>query len=309
MRSIRWKLGGALLLVALLSVGMVAFLTYVSTAREFGHYLSRGTSMYAGRVASVLGQYYAEEQSWDGVGETLGEFWLPPGDYRLIVADSSRAVVGDTAGGWLGEDAAVVGLEDGASITVSGEEVGELYLMLPEGVSPGKALLFMRGMGGGPPTAGIAEHAFLSNVNRSLWTVALIAVGVAILLGLVLTRQITRPLQALRAGARRIAQGHLNHRVESASKDELGELAQSFNAMTVSLEENEKARRRLIADIAHELRTPLAVVEGTVDGILDGVFQPDAEHLGSIKEQTALLTRLIADLRDISLAESGQLKL
>ena len=71
----------------------------------------------------------------------------------------------------------------------------------------------------------------------------------------------------------------------------------------------EKSRRQLTADIAHELKTPLTVIEGTVDGILDGVFEPSPEHLQSIKDQSVLLTRLIQDLRDLSLAESGQLKL
>jgi two-component system OmpR family sensor kinase len=79
--------------------------------------------------------------------------------------------------------------------------------------------------------------------------------------------------------------------------------------MADSLDKSEQARRRLTADIAHELRTPLTIIEGTVDGILDGVFKPEPERLGAIKEQTAHLTRLIGDLRELSLAESGQLKL
>ena len=79
--------------------------------------------------------------------------------------------------------------------------------------------------------------------------------------------------------------------------------------MASSLEQAEQSRRQLSADIAHELRTPLTIIEGTVEGMLDGVFEADGEHLNSIKEQTLLLTHLINDLRDISLAESGQLTL
>ncbi|MFH1169664.1 MAG: ATP-binding protein, partial [Chloroflexota bacterium] len=137
----------------------------------------------------------------------------------------------------------------------------------------------------------------------------IIAAVVALLLGLVLTRQITRPIRALVTGSGHIARGDLGYKVEVKSGDELGELAQSFNAMAHSLEKGERARQQLVADIAHELRTPLTVIEGTVNGVLDGVFAPDAEHLGTIREQTALLTRLIGELRDLSLAESGQLKL
>jgi signal transduction histidine kinase len=79
--------------------------------------------------------------------------------------------------------------------------------------------------------------------------------------------------------------------------------------MAASLDNSDQVRRRLLADIAHELRTPLSVIEGTVDAMLDGVYEPNAANLNSIKEEAALLTRLVADLRDLTLAESGQLKL
>jgi two-component system OmpR family sensor kinase len=118
-----------------------------------------------------------------------------------------------------------------------------------------------------------------------------------------------KPIKALTGGARHIAGGDLKYRVNVNSGDEIGELTQTFNSMASRLEKSEQMRQQLMADIAHELRTPLTVIGGTVDGMMDGVFKPDSEHLGTIKKQTALLTRLIADLRDISLAETGQLKL
>ncbi|UCC17929.1 MAG: HAMP domain-containing protein, partial [Dehalococcoidales bacterium] len=142
-----------------------------------------------------------------------------------------------------------------------------------------------------------------------LWKAGLITAGVALVIGLILTRQITRPVKALITGARRIAKGELNYRVKTRSNDEIGELADSFNSMAATLEQAEQSRRQLSADIAHELRTPLTIIEGTVEGMLDGVFEADSEHLNSIKEQALLLTHLINDLRDISLAESGQLNL
>lgn len=314
MRSLRWKLGGALVLMVLLSVALVACLMYLSMAREFQHYISRGASIYVARVEDGLSEFYSRERSWDGVQRVVDMLLIPGGNSRLVVADGSGTIVGDTGDALLGQDAGQLGLDGGTSIAVAGEEVGKLYAMLPAAAVSGKG--FRRGLPGThlpgadeAPHMDILERNFLSNVNRSLWLAILIAVGVAVILGLVLTRRITRPLQALAAGARQIAGGHLGHRVELSSRDEVGEVAESFNAMARSLDENEQARRRLMADIAHELATPLTVIEGTVDGILDGVFQPDAEHLGSVKEQTVLLTRLISDLRDISLAESGQLKL
>ena len=309
MRSLSWKLGGALLLIVVVSVGLMAYITNLSTTREFRQYVSYGSMMYTQSVGDTLGRFYAQENSWASIQEILGNLLWSRND-RLIVADNSGAIVGDTAREWLGKDVREVGLGNGTPIIASsGKEVGTLYLLSSRAMA-GMMMEHMGGRGGpGPLISDTAEQDFLSRINNSLWIAGLIATAVALLAGLILTRQITRPVRALTTGAGQIAGGDLGYRVKVNSKDELGKLAQSFNAMADSLDKSEQSRRRLIADIAHELRTPLTVIEGTVNGILDGVFKPDHEHLDSIKEQTALLTHLIGDLRDLSLAESGQLKL
>lgn len=154
-----------------------------------------------------------------------------------------------------------------------------------------------------------AQNEFLEQINLSLVLAGLAGAAAALVIGGILTNQIIKPLRKLTRGAQQVAGGQLNHRVIVSSGDEIGELAESFNKMASSLEVSEQARRRLINDIAHELRTPLTVIEGTVNGIIDGVFKPDKEHLGNIKGQSELLAQLINELKDISLAESGQLKL
>ena len=305
MRSLTWKLSGALLLIVVISVGLMAYLTNISTTREFQQYVSRGNMMYTQSLANSLGDLYAEEQGWNNIQETLRSLPLST-SARILVTDSSGVIIADTAREWLGKESAEVSLSDGTPIKVSGQTVGSLYLLTSGGMVRGH-------MGGRIPQAipmvVTSEEDFLERVNDSLWKVGLIAVAVALVIGLILTRQITRPVRALISGARHLTKGELSYRVKVKSRDEIGELADSFNIMASSLEKGEQSRRQLTADIAHELRTPLTVIEGTVDGIIDGVFQPDTEHLRSIKEQTALLTHLISDLRDISLAESGQLKL
>jgi len=172
---------------------------------------------------------------------------------------------------------------------------------------------YLGGGGAGPARTpvpmGTPEQTFLDRVNTSLLIAGVAGGVVAILLGLVLTRQITGPIQGLKRGAARIASGDLTYRVKVETHDEFGELGESFNSMAASLDNSEQARRHLLADITHDLRTPLSVIEGTVDAMLDGVYQPNSDNLGSIKEETAVLTRLVADLRDLSLAEAGQLKL
>lgn len=308
MRSLSWKLGGALLLVVIVTVGLMAYLTNASTASEFRQFISGGNSAHIQNLAGNLVQMYSDDGGWSDIQNSLG-ILLWSANERLVVADAGGVIVGDTEGDWLGRDTGQVGLENGSAVTVSGGEVGQFYL-LTSGFGTDMGHMGMGGPGGhGTTVLTGAEEDFLSQINSSLWTTILIAAAVAVVLGFVLTRQFTRPINALATGARHIADGDLGFRVQIKSSDEIGDLAQSFNNMASSLEKSEQARRRLVADIVHEVRTPLTIIEGTVEGIADGVFPPDRKHLDSIREQTVLLNRLVGDLRELSLAETGQLKL
>ncbi len=306
MRSLSWKLAGALLLVVVVSVGLTAFLISQSTTREFQQYLSYCDTTYIQIADDNLSQFHIQNKGWNGVQETLS-IQIRAKNERLVLADSSGTIVGDTAREWLGKNTKDIGLINPTAITISEKTVGNLYLLCYG--SPSNSSMMSRGCMGGPVILNVAEQDFLNRVNNYLWLAGFIAVAVALLLGVLLTRQIILPVRALRKGAHQISEGNLGYRVKFGSKDELGELAQSFNSMASSLDKMEQSRRRMTADITHELRTPLTVIEGTVDAMLDGVYAPDREHFLSIKEQTAQLTHLINDLRDISLAESGQLKL
>lgn len=306
MRRLSWKLSGALLIVALVSVGLMALLTNLNTTREFQQYVQTGNQIYSQRIAEDLAVYYIRANGWNGVEDELQAYRRNMGD-RVLLADSSGTIVADTSRTLVGQNAANVGLAGGAPVSVSGSKVGEVFFISRMGMG-------MRGgmMQGGSDTSTITadlEEQFIDRINSYLWIAGFISIAAAFVLGLVITRQITRPVYALKEGATRVAAGNLDYRVKVESKDELGDLAAAFNLMAASLEKDEEMRRRLITDIAHELRTPLTVIDGTVTAIQDGVFAPDREHLDTIKEQTAMLTRLVADLRDLSLAESGQLKL
>jgi signal transduction histidine kinase len=305
-RSLGWKLGLSLLLVVAVSVGLTAYFTHHSTTREFGVFISQSRALYLGRTEERLGDFYTEEGNWTGVQSLLASLPVFLHD-RLILTDSSGTIVGDTDTQWLGNSAESVGLTGPTSIIVSGQEIGKLYLL-----SPGVAGTQYIGPGAMPPDQPLPsspEQRFLSNVNTSLLIAGVVGAVVAILLGLLLTRQFTKPIQALKKGAARIASGDLTYRVGVKSGDEFGQLAKSFNSMAASLDNSDQVRRRLLADIAHELRTPLSVIEGTVDAMLDGVYELNQDNIASIKEETAVLTRLVADLRDLTLAESGQLRL
>ncbi len=122
-------------------------------------------------------------------------------------------------------------------------------------------------------------------------------------------QDITRPLADLMDAADAVAVGDLRVRVAEESPGDFGRLTQTFNRMTRELERAEEQRRNLTADVAHELRTPLHIIQGNLEGLLDGVYQPTAEHINAMLDETRWLARLIDELRLLSLAESGQLVL
>jgi signal transduction histidine kinase len=122
-------------------------------------------------------------------------------------------------------------------------------------------------------------------------------------------RGIAHPLADVMEAAEAVAGGDLTARIEETSHGPFGKLGRTFNRMVEELARTEEQRRNLTADVAHELRTPLHIIQGNLEGILDGVYEPTAEHITATLEETHLLARLIEDLRMLSAAESGQLVL
>ena len=153
------------------------------------------------------------------------------------------------------------------------------------------------------------EPRFVATVNRWLLLSALAAVALALALSLPLSRRILGPVEAITAAARRMEAGDLAQRVPATSADEIGDLARAFNAMADAVARSESLRRALVADVAHELRTPLTNLRCQIEAVQDGLQPADAATLRSLHEETLLLARLVGDLQDLALAESGQLPL
>ena len=150
---------------------------------------------------------------------------------------------------------------------------------------------------------------FLGSVNQSITIAALISAAIALALGFFLFRQITSPVSALTVAAERIAAGDLQHRVPIRGASEIGKVGQAFNKMADNLAQQEELRKNLLAEVAHELRNPLSVIQGQLEAMLDGIVPLGPEGVGSVHEETVLLGRLVNDLRVLSLAGAGQLKL
>lgn len=311
MASLRWKLWGSLILIAVILAGLMALVINWNTSREFSRYVEESSVRVNEFIENHLLDYYQENGSWDDLQDIISQSpYIGP--LRVIVSDSSGMIVGDSLSRLQGIDISRTSLEDGNELVVDGNDIGDFFLM-ENTIQMGQGMAgMMRGGRFAEDNSLLSpapEEQYISRSNTALWITGLITVAIAVIIGIVLTRQITKPVWALSRGARQIADGKLDYRVPVESRDELGKLAESFNDMAASLEASEESRRRFTADTAHELRTPLTIIEGTVNGILDGVFEPNQEHLNTVREQTEVLTELINDLRDISLVEAGRLHL
>jgi len=291
--SLFWKLMTAFTVVIMIGIGGALLLAGRTTEVEFRRYAHGGDMSRREGMVADLADYYATRGSWEGVetvlerehgrGHSAGG---PP--LRLTGADGR--IVADQTGADIGKMVSAEELEAGLPIIVDGKRVGTLLM-------PGGEWLT------------VEQQAFLRRMRVVLTVSGGAALVVALVLGALLVRSITRPLQQLANASRAIAAGDLSVRVPVRSRDEIGQLAAAFNQMTADLARAEEARRQQAADIAHELRTPLTVIQGHLEALADGIFPADSEHLEPVLEQARLLARLVEDLRMLSLADAGRLAL
>jgi signal transduction histidine kinase len=151
--------------------------------------------------------------------------------------------------------------------------------------------------------------AFQDAIRTSLLAATVAALAAALVVSLALSSRVAGPVGRLAAAARRIAAGHYAERVPTDGEDEVGELAAAFNQMSGSLEATERRRLELVGDVAHELRTPLTTLDGYLEGLQDGVIEPNAATWQLLRTETGRLNRLVGDLAELWRAEARQLPL
>jgi Signal transduction histidine kinase len=301
--------------------GLATFvLVQRATESQFRSYVFSGDSEKAKVYANILGEYYAEHSGWMGLQAFLSE--MPAfvfsklderikGDKnlslspvysqsalsallsdRIAVADSDGRIVADTSGKLLGTVHPAMHLVRGVPVMADFQRVGTVLVgSMVDSSFTG------------------ASELFLEQVVRSLALAIVVSMALAVLLGLALSVQITRPLAVLEAAARKVASGDLSVLVPVSGRDEVASLAASFNTMTEELRRLDEAKRRIIADSAHELRTPVTLIRGSLEGMIDGVFPMDAVTVRSVYDETIRLSRLIDMLRELELIDSGELRL
>ena len=319
--------------LALLATIVTALLAVKAVGESFDLYVERNLTERNLRLQVDLADYYREKGSWSGV-QSLFEDWScrsvngqgigrhgpgwqgggrnlnskeqEPGHQRMtgqgmgrgmtgwgagniLLVDEKGTVVAGTEQSYLGQTAPDVSPQAAFPIEVEGKKVG--------------ALLSLN------PLQGQWEQEFLHSVTRAAIWAGFTASVMALLLGIIISRRLTGPLRSLSDAARRLSARDLSCRVPVLSQDEIGEVAHSFNQMAESLERNEKLRRNLTADTAHELRTPLAILRGNLESLQEGVVQPSPGIIMSLHDEVVRISRLVNDMQDLSLAEAGELHL
>lgn len=167
----------------------------------------------------------------------------------------------------------------------------------------------MGGMTGDPASIQALNQelkaSFRQAVNSALFKAGIAAILAAGVVSWLVSQQVTRPLRQVAAASHHIAEGHFEQRIPLRRKDELGELIGSFNDMATRLAETETLRQQLIADVSHELKTPLASIKGYMEGLQDGVIAPTPETFEIIHHEADRLQRLVHDLQELSRVEAG----
>ncbi len=297
MRSLTPKLLLAFLVVGLTGVAIVAALAALVTTSEFGRFL---TSRFRTDTAEAIAEHYALEGSWEGVEDVLPQPEPPPGDpppgerlqgrFSVVLADSEWRVVLPGPGLEVGSVVPESLRADALNVQVEEQTIGWLISQPIDVRGDREAQRFL---------------------ERVQWTVAVGAVAAASLaltLGWVLARGLTRPLRDLTAATRAAADGDLQRRVVVGSQDELGQLAAAFNRMSEQLAHSMDSRRQMTADVAHDLRTPISIILGHLDAAEDGVV-PSGEAMRIIREEAGRLERLVQDLHVLAMADAGALPL
>lgn len=162
---------------------------------------------------------------------------------------------------------------------------------------------------GGKIIMGPAEKSFINTIYSELLWIDLPLIFLTFIVSYLIARDSTKSIRKLSRGAKEIAKGNLGHKVDIREGGEIGALASAFNSMADELAGAQALRKQFFADAAHELKTPIAVIKGNLEGMLDGVIPTDKGSLNSLLEETDFLDSMIGDIKYLALADSGQLKL
>lgn len=295
MRSLTLKLTLSFLVVGLIGAVLVALFVGLRTRSEFDRFV---LDAYQSNLLQSLTTFYQQEGSWENIGAiVIRTPWRHGPEFApapVVLADDGGEVIYGGASYLVGQKLSRADLSRTVPVAVDGQVVGRL-------------LFETDGVAASPRPS--PEAAFLQRVNRAILFGALGATAAALLLGILLARGISGPVRDLTLATQAVAQGELGRQVEVHTRDEIGELAASFNRMSTDLAREADLRRQMTADIAHDLRTPLSIILGYTEALADGKLKGAPAMYGVMHDEAMHLQRLIDDLRTLSLADAGELSL
>ena len=307
-------LAGVVVGAALASMGAVRF----AAEARFRTFVSAGDTGRAEELARMLAAFHDLRGSWDGVQDLFGEMG-PAGRAGMggMMRDARRGGQDRPGSPMAGARSRVVLVDlDGTVVVDSGREMLGTHHDVHASGAAGIPVVGRGGTVGTlfvgtmlEPGLAASDAAFLHSVTRAMVAATVLAAAAALAAGLLAIRRLTKPVAELTRAVERAGAGNLDVQVAVRGRDEIARLAETFNRMTRTLRDQEEGRRRMIADSAHELGTPVSLIQGTVEAMLDGVFPPDRSTLEGLHEETLRLSRLVEDLNELSLLESGTLAL
>jgi two-component system sensor histidine kinase BaeS len=301
-RSLAVKLTLAFLFVGLTGSILVTVIIQQRTQAAFSNFILNREQQ---NLAENLIYYYQVNGSWIGVADNLAQLQanipLQPGNLHspfpdgspLTLVGADQVIVYSNQANDVGTKVSNRTLNGAVTLQTNGQTIGWLLL------TPVRRTF----------TSNTPEGIFLRNVNSATLLSAFVAVILALLLGGLLAFTMTRSLRDLTEATVEIAKGRFGKQVKVRSKDEIGELAISFNQMSIDLEKATKARQQMTADIAHDLRSPLSVITGYAEALSDNKLAGTEEVYNILLQETKHLDRLVDDLRLLSLADTGELSL
>jgi signal transduction histidine kinase len=287
LRSLRLRILLAMVVVTVLGVVITVVLANRTTTDLFREYSGRRGPKDAPFVR-ILEDFYNQNNTWEGVQplvENLGQAI----DLRVLLVDNNGLIIGDSDKSLLGK--------------VMVDSPSSFFPIINKNTPVAKLII-------DPFRArAIENEAFLSRLYQSLLIGSTVVLLIVFVVTIFLSRTILQPVEQLTQAALRMEKGDLTTRVNIHSTDEVGKLAQAFNGMAENLARMNQMRRNLVSDVSHELRTPLSNIRGYLEAARDGLLQPDSSLVENLYEETMLLNRLVDDLQDLTMAESGYLKL
>ncbi|MHB1865564.1 MAG: sensor histidine kinase [Candidatus Saccharimonadales bacterium] len=295
-RSLTLRLTLAFAAVGLGTAALVALVVNLAFGARFDSYVSAQQQARRGELVAALAASYRDQGRWNPSALVSLDPLAAMADEEVSVLDARGRLVWSSQSGANGAmaamDRAMMGTPDlgpaaRLTVMVTGAHVGTALIRLPAR---------------GPPAL---DQAFRASVERLLLLTGIGAGLLAVLVGILVARRVTAPVRSLTAAARALTAGRRSTRVQASAPDELGEMADAFNAMADAVETEDVLRCSFARDVAHELRTPLTVLQSQLEALQDGLASPTSETLASLHEETLRLSRLVADLETLASADGA----